>query len=277
MYPAINGWAFPDVAEPARQIELAAAAGFEGLELTVNADGALTPETPASAFRILAEQAAERGLKLPSLACALYWQFNYASRAEDDRVRARDLTMKLLDQAAAAGAGAILVVPAVVGKAGDASPQVSYADALARTVDALMELRHEAEARAVTIGIENVWNRFLLSPIEAAELIDRINSPYVQFYFDTGNVLAFGYPEDWVATLGGRIACVHAKDYDVSKAGWDGFCEIGEGSVNWTAVVAGLREGGFDGALTYEGTGEAGMVCRRLKNIIAGRPPQAVE
>jgi hexulose-6-phosphate isomerase len=118
-----------------------------------------------------------------------------------------------------------------------------------------------------------VWNRFLLSPLEAADLIDRVNSPHVGFYFDTGNVLTYGYPEDWIATLGGRIARVHIKDYDLSRPGPAGFCDLGEGSVNWPAVIQGLRDVGYAGPLTYEGGGVATDVARRMRNILAGRPP----
>lgn len=269
MYAAINAWIFPDTCLPEQQIAAATAAGFAGLELVVGADGPLRPDTPLDEFRRLADCADAARLQLVGLATGLFWQFNYASPAAADRQRARDLTLQLLDQAAAARAGAVLVVPAVVGKATAASPSVSYADALSRTVDALCELRAEAEARAVTLAIENVWNRFLLSPLEAADLIDRVNSPYVGFYLDTGNVLACGYPEDWITTLGGRIARVHAKDYDLNKPGAAGFCSLGEGSVNWPAVIRALAATGYDGPLTYEGPGDPADVCRRLMRILA--------
>ena len=172
-------------------------------------------------------------------------------------------------RAVAASAGAVLVVPAVVGRSGDARPTTAYADALLHTVDALSALRHEAEARAVVLAIENVWNRFLLSPLEAADLVDRVNSPSVGWYLDVGNVLAYGYPEDWIATLGGRIARVHAKDYDLTRPGMAGFCPLGEGHVNWPAVIHELAASGYDGPLTYEGAGEPADICRRLQKILA--------
>ncbi len=272
MFAAVNAWTFPDTLTADQQLAAAAAAGFEGLELVISTDGPLRPDTPLAEFKRLADRADALPLRLTGLATGLFWEFNYASPSEADRRRAADLTLQMLDRAAAARAGAILVVPALVGKVDDVRPQVGYADALHRTVEALSELRHAAEDRGVTIAVENVWNRFLLSPVEAADLIDRINSPGVGFYLDTGNVVAYGYPQDWIATLGGRIARVHAKDYDARKFGWDGFCPIGEGSVDWPAVVAGLRACGYEGPLTYEGGGDAGEVCRRLKNILAGRP-----
>ncbi len=273
MLVAVNAWAFAGCSSADEQLAAAAAAGFAGVELVVDAEGLLRPDTPPAELTRLARRAAELHLRLTGLATGLFWQFNYASPDKADRQRAAELTLRMLDQAAAAEAGAILVVPAVVGQAGDAQPRVSYADALHRTRDALSTLRHEAEARAVTIAIENVWNRFLLSPVEAADLIDRVNSPYVGFYLDTGNVLAYGYPEDWIATLAGRIVRVHAKDYDLSRPGPAGFCRLGAGSVNWPAVIRELTACGYDGPLTYEGHDEPADACRRLKDILAGRVP----
>jgi hexulose-6-phosphate isomerase len=219
----------------------------------------------------LARRAADGGLQIVSLATLMFWDTNYGSAEEADRRLARDLTGRMLDRAAALGAGAILVVPAVVGMAGEARMRVAYADAHHRTFDALSALRHEAESRSVTIAIENVWNRFLLSPMEMADLIDQVNSPFVGVYFDVGNVLALGYPEDWIATLGGRIARVHVKDYNLSRPGMDGFCGLGEGDINWPGVIEALRSVGYAGPLTYEGSGEPVEIHRRLSNILAGR------
>ena len=263
MYPALNAWTFSDEISPVRQLETATRAGFAGIELVVSEAGSLSPDTPAREFVGLARQATEAGLCITSLATSIFWGCNYASPDEPDRQRARDLTLRMLDRAAAAQAGAILVVPAD----GDRL-LVPYAEAMQRTHDALQMLRHEAEARGVALAIENVWNRFLLSPMEMCELIDRINSPYVGAYFDIGNVMTIGVPQDWIGLLGGRIVRVHAKDYDVRQSGRAGFCPLGEGSVDWPAVIAALRAVGYDGPLTYEGEGEPADICRRIKNIL---------
>lgn len=269
MNPALNAWTLPKDTSPEVQLRAAAEAGFTGLELVVGRDDPLRPDTPPRRFVELARTAGELGIAVTSLATGLFWDFNYSSSLPADRQRATDLTLTMLDQAAAAGAGAILVVPAVVGYAREASPQVSYGDALHRTHEALLALRHDAEARGVSIALENVWNRFLLSPVEFADLLDRVNSPSVGAYFDVGNALAFGYPEDWIHTLGRHIVRVHAKDYDLSQPGSAGFCALGEGSVNWPRVVAALRGVGYDGPLVYEGAGELADIRRRLERILA--------
>ncbi len=276
VYPAINAWTFADGTSPEEQIAAAAAAGFGGLELVVAEDGPLRWDTPVSTFAELGARAADAGLRIVSLATGFFWQCNYASAEETLRQRAADVTRRMLERAAAAGAGAILVVPAVVGAADEPRPRVAYADALHYTLEALLTLRHTAEEHAVALAVENVWNRFLLSPVEMCDLIDRANSPYVGVYFDVGNVMSYGYPQDWVATLGQRIARVHVKDYDLRRPGEAGFCPLGAGSVEWPAVIAALRAAGYDGPLTYEGPGKPAEVCRRLEAMLA-QPPMAEE
>ncbi|MCG3125270.1 MAG: D-tagatose 3-epimerase [Phycisphaerae bacterium] len=277
MFSAINGWTFPASLRPEEQISQAAAAGFGGVELTLGVDGPLTFDTPAPRWRELAAAAERCGVTIVGLASAVFFQRNYASPAEDDRRFALDATLRMLDAAAACGAGAILVVTAVVGRPEERAPRVSYADALARSIEALERLRHEAEARSVAIAIENVWNKFLLSPMEAADLVDRINSPWVGWYLDTGNLTPFGYAPDWIATLGGRITRVHVKDYDLSKPGRAGFCPLGLGSVDWPAVRGALRVCGYDGPLTYEGAGEPAVIRAQLEAIIRGEIPSQAD
>lgn len=272
MFAAINAWVFPGEMPLNEQVAAAASAGFGGIEMVVSADGPLRPDTPKSACAAIAEQASDLGIQLCGLASAAFWEINYGSREAAARRQARELTVRMLDRAADLGAGAILVVPAVVCKYDEYRMRTRYADALARTFETLASLRPEAEARKVVIAIENVWNRFLLSPVEFADLIDRVGSPDVGVYFDVGNSVAFGFPEDWIATLGSRIRRVHAKDYDVGKPGLAGFCPLGEGSVDWPLVTAALNDVGYDGPLTYEGGGDPVEICRRLGNILAGRP-----
>lgn len=278
MWPALNTAALAE-RDPAAQVALAAAAGFAGIEFTAATDGPLTPATPAASLRELSRIVTDAGLIAVGLATGLWFQTNYAAPAEAARARAYDLTRQLMDQAAAlrpgapAGRPSVLVIPAIVGRATDARPTVAYRDALNRAYDALQALAVEAEDRGVVLAVETAWNRFLLSPVEAADFCDRLNSPNVGMYVDVGNLLAYGYPEDWIRTLGRHVARVHAKDYDVHQPGRAGFCDLGAGSVAWPEVLTALRTIGYAGPLTYEGPGEPVAVARRLRNIIAGRPP----
>ncbi len=109
-----------------------------------------------------------------------------------------------------------------------------------------------AERYRVTIGIENVWNKFLLSPLEMRDFVDKIGSRYVGCYFDVGNVLLTGYPEQWIRILGERIKRVHLKDFKISIGNINGFCNLLEGDANWKEVIKALKEIKYDSYLTAE-------------------------
>src|SRR5690606_39194915 len=123
---------------------------------------------------------------------------------------AKDICKKQLELAAMLGVDAILVIPGAVGV--DFIPDsevVQYEVAYERALSAVQELSTDAKGYGVSIAIENVWNKFLLSPLELKQFIDAVNSDYVGSYFDVGNVVHSGYPEHWIQILGSRIKKVH--------------------------------------------------------------------
>ena len=220
--------------------------------------------------RRLGDEIRAAGVEVASLACGLFWQSSYASPDPADRERARQWTIAGLARAQWLGADALLVVPGLVSHFRKPTERiVGYAEAMDRTFHALRALAPEAESRGVTIAIENVWNQFLLSPVELRGLIDELNSPYVGVYLDVGNVLKFGFPEDWIETLGRRVVRVHLKDFKLEVGTLDGFCPLGDGDVNWPMVMAALRQVGYDGPLTYEGPGEPADICERMERIVS--------
>ena len=122
---------------------------------------------------------------------------------------------------------------------------------------AIAETLPEAEERGIHIAFENVWNNFLLSPVETAHWIDSFDSPMVGMYFDVGNVVRYGWPEHWIEVLGERILKIDVKEYSRKKqmdeGPWKGFgVELHEGDCDWPAVVAALRKTGYDGWFTLE-------------------------
>jgi hexulose-6-phosphate isomerase len=156
---------------------------------------------------------------------------------------------------------------------------VSYDDCWNRSTEEIKKAIPLAEKLKVKIAVENVWNNFLLSPMEAANYVDQFRSPYVGFYFDCGNILAFGWPEQWIKILGKRIAKVHIKEYSKKIADKQGKSagfgvKLTEGDVNWTAVMKALDECGYNGWTTIEQPGgdtPEGLkdLCDRLAKIQA--------
>jgi L-ribulose-5-phosphate 3-epimerase len=269
MLLSINAWTFPPGTDPRALAQAAAQAGFEAVELTMGLQGSLTTRTSEGECSQIARIFQDAGLKIASLATDLFWQCNYGDADPHVHRQAGELTQAGLDRAAWLGTDALLVVPAVVGIWNEPAPRTSYADALERTFDMLAKLREHAEDRGVHIAIENAPNRFLLSPVEMRNLIDRVNSPWVGAYFDVGNAMAVGYPQDWIDVLGRRIVRVHAKDCDLNRPGPQGSaCPLREGSANWPAVVAALQVAGYDGPLTYEGPGDPAEIARRLRRVL---------
>jgi hexulose-6-phosphate isomerase len=141
------------------------------------------------------------------------------------------------------GGTTVLVVPAVVNK------KVSYRQAYERSQANIRKLIPLAEESGVKIAIEEVWNKFLLSPVEFAKYVDEFQSPAVGAYFDVGNVVEFGYPEEWIHELGGRILKVHIKEYAKPKR-FD--YKLGEGEIDWPAVRQALVDVGYQGWITAE-------------------------
>lgn len=268
MKKGINGWTFSPQTPIAAAARQAAAAGFAALEPVMTDTGELRPDTDEPTCRALADAIRAAGIEVSAVACGMFWTSNYTARDPSLRQAAIDLTIALLDRAGWLGAPAALVIPGVVGRWDETTPRIRYDDALAAAMDALRGLSCEAERRGVVIAIENVWNRFLLSPTEMRDLIDHVNSPWVKVCLDVGNVMPFGYPQDWIAILGRRIARVHVKDFKLGHGDAGGFCPVGDGDVNWPAVLAALRQARYEGPLTYEGPGELQDISVRLDKVL---------
>ncbi|TXK74441.1 sugar phosphate isomerase/epimerase [Paenibacillus sp. N3.4] len=247
MKKGINIWSFPGDMKVADCIDLAVDAGFEGIELALNETGELSLASKESEIREYQKRASDAGIELTSLASGLYWTYSLTSSESHTRDKAKNIVKKQLEAAAILGVDTILVVPGAVGV--DFIPDseaVPYDKAYDLALEALSELAKEAQSVGVSIGIENVWNKFLLSPLELRDFIDKINSDYVGAYFDVGNVLYAGYPEHWISILDKRIKKVHFKDYRREAGGLSGFVDLLAGDVNYPVVVKALHAIGYD-------------------------------
>lgn len=253
MKKGINYWSFAPGTTAADAVSLAAAAGYRGLEFCIDADGEVALTTSEHQLAEIRQRAEDSGLELPSLASWLVWENNLVSDDAPVRSRAKDIIRKQIDVAHALGAKTVLVVPGYVG-VDFVSPSevVSYDLAYDRALQALSELAPYAEQAGVRIGVENVWNKFLLSPLEMRSFIDEINHPSVGVYFDIGNALLTGYPQHWIQILASRIFAVHVKDYRRSPGGFDSFVDLLAGDVDFPAVNDALVEIGYRGYVTAE-------------------------
>jgi len=253
MRKAINIWSFPFDWDLEKKIRIAAEAGFEGFEPDLSDDGPLGLKSTATEIREVARQIRSHGLEITSLATGLYWGANAASESARNRRSAARILRKQIETAARLGVDTILVVPGAVGA--DFIPDsevVPYDLAWNRAGELITNALPLANKLGINIGIENVWNKFLLSPLEMATFVDQFNDPLVGVYFDVGNALANGYPEQWIHILGKRIKRIHVKDYRRAVGTVDGFVDLLSGDVNWAAVAAAIREIDTNGWCTAE-------------------------
>jgi hexulose-6-phosphate isomerase len=227
----------------AARFALARSAGFEGIEMQ-------TITNSDEAAEIL-EASKKTGLRIHSVMNADHWRFPLSSA--DAAVVAQSVAgmETSLRNAALWGADAVLLVPAVV----DAT--TSYADAWTRSQRVIRErLLPLATQLGVVIAVEEVWNKFLLSPLEFARYVDAMNSPQLKAYFDVGNVVLYGFPQDWIRTLGPRIVKIHLKDFQLDRPnGRFAWKNLGEGDIDWVAVRRALAEIGYAGFVTTEVAG----------------------
>ena len=252
MKKGINIWSFPqDTVKDS--LTLAKDAGFEGVELALNGEGELSLQSTEAEIAQIRAMAEDMGLSLYSLSCGLCWDYRLSDDDAKMRQKAKDMIKKQLETAKILGADTVLVIPGAVNvEFSMPEKKVAYDVVYDRALEGLNELKAEAEALKVSIGLENVWNKFLLSPMEMRDFIDRIGSEYVGSYLDVGNTVYCGYPEDWIRILGKRIKKVHFKDYRTEAGGLHGFVDLLAGDVNYPEVVNALGEIGYDGWVSAE-------------------------
>ena len=252
---AISCWALKDCDKrPAQALYAEAKAhGFDGIELAVGASGFLTPDSDEAKCAELARTAGEEGIKISSLASGLGWQLPMSSPDPEVRDKAVDILKRCLRIGGWLGIDCVLVVPGLVSSFDATGPEhVPYDVAYENMRAAIPAAVPVAEESGVVIGIENVWNKVLLSPLEMRDFIDGFATEWVGAYLDVGNMIVSGYAEDWVRILGKRIGCVHFKDFKREVGTISGFCDLLEGDVNFPAVMASLRAVGYDGPCVAE-------------------------
>ena len=252
MKKGISIWSFP--AQSLKEsFKLAKDAGFEGVEVALAETGELSLDTTPEQLEQIKKDAAECGIELYSVASGLYWDYWLNADSEDEREKAKSIVRRQLEVAKALGCDTILVIPGTVNADFiDPNRVVDYVTTYERSLAAIRELKSYAEELQVCIGLENVWNKFLNSPVEMSDFIDKIGSDYVGSYFDVGNVLFNGYPEHWIRALGKKIKKVHFKDFRKNPGGVNAFVDLLAGDINYPEVIKALGEVGYDGWVTAE-------------------------
>ena len=235
--------------------------GFDGVELDSPNDLPLAE---------ILDARDRTGLAIPGVVNSRHWKVPLTDPDPAVRGACVDSMVTALHDAKRYGADTVLLVPGVV------NATTSYAQAYDRAVEEIRKLIPHAEETGVRIALENVWNDFLLSPLEAARFVDEFDHPLIGWYFDVGNVLRYGRPAHWIEALGHRIFKVDVKEFSLEKMNaeglWKGFdFEIGEGDCDWPAVNKALVAAGYSGWASAEVPGgdreRLATIRQRLEKI----------
>jgi len=251
----------------------AKSAGFDAIEIP--SGGEIDVNTDPAAVKRLGDAARRAGVAIASFWVSGPLSANPLNSADPAaRARGVEAVKKLIEFAGLLGAGAMLIVPGRLGSG--AKFQYGYQDTWDRVTAEMRKLVPFAEKAKVILAPENVWNKFLVSPLEMRAFIDQFKSPWVGTQFDTGNVMQFGYPQDWILTLGPRIKRMHVKDYKLSARSEQGrFVDLMEGDVDWKEVMAALVKIGYRGFVSPEighdpnDADQLNKVSRTLDKILA--------
>ena len=254
----------PSALSLAERFQLARKAGFQGVEPnTLNAPG------ESQQYK---EAATAAGIEITSIMNSDHWKYPLSDNDPEVVKKCMDGIRTSMQNAYDLNAGAVLLVPGIV------TADVRYVDAYRRSQEKIRELLPLAKELGVIIAIENVGNRFLLSPLEFARYIDEFDSPFVKAYFDIGNIVTNGYPQDWIRTIGKRLVRVHIKRFEpgVDHPKFDPADRRTQG-INWVEVSKALKEIGYTGWVTAEvkGGDEAYLkdLSARMDKFIAGESP----
>jgi len=240
----------------AQKLALAKKCGFEGIELS-------GPVQDLKIAKEMGAQARQAGVPIHSVVHG-GWEAPLSDSKPEVTAKGIAGVETSLRCAKACGADVVLLVPGVV------TETVGYAEAYERSQKNIRKLLPLAKELQVTIAVENVWNQFLLSPVEFARYVDELDSPWLRAYIDVGNMILFGFTQDWVRTVGKWIVRIHLKDFKRDGYRWTNLLD---GDVNWPQVRQALAEIGFTSYMTAElpGGDEAYLtdLAKRIDKIIA--------
>lgn len=233
-------------------------AGFQGVEMTSHLDQA----------EVLRARG-ETGLEITSVCGAKHWDKPLSHPDPKVREEGSEALRQTLRNAHAYGAGSIVLVPGVANK------EVSFDDCWKRSIEQIRLAIPLAEEFGVKISIENVWNNFITTEAQAVRYLDEINSAWVGWHFDCGNIIRYGDPIEWITALGKRINRIHVKEYSRDLAMRKGDVGAGfnvpllAGANNWTGIMKALRQAGYQSYLITEQDGSLPDLARSLDQIIA--------
>jgi hexulose-6-phosphate isomerase len=244
-------------------LSLCKEAGYEVIELSFREGGELDINMSESDIKDVAKKCADAGVEIASVIGGYRDSGNMLSLHSEERKKSARSIKRILEIGSILGTDGMLLHP------GQLTAQGLYQDAWYAFLEELKKLAPLAESYKVAICVENVWNKFLLSPKEMREFVDAVGSKWVGTYLDTANMMAYGYPEHWVRELGKRIKKVHFKDFKRSS---HSFVNLLDGDTDWALLMKEFRAVGYDTTAIHEVGGDHATLvdlAERMRKIVA--------
>ena len=190
-----------------------------------------------------------------------HWKVRLSDPDLEVREESRKGLARAMREAKGVGGTSVLLVPGRV-KGGEETHQHVWD----RSIEQIRKLLPLANELKIHILIETVWNGFCYKPEQFRDYIDAIDSPWVQAYYDIGNMQKYGPSHKWIQVLGKRTLKLDVKDWG-SK---NGFCPLGQGDVDWKKVRHELEQIDFSGWATREGNdGGVEKTAKLMNQLLA--------
>jgi len=241
--------------EMVKKLEMSRQLGFDGIECSGPAVNGLAGGVADA--KSLRAASAQTGVPVHGVVDSVHWRQRLSSPDEKARQIGRETLEAAIQLSHDIGGTSVLLVPGKV-----AGEDENHDHVWQRSIIEIRKVLPLASRLGIHVLIENVWNGFCETPEQLRDYVDEIDSPWVGVYFDIGNVRKFGPSEDWIRVLGSRIIKLDVKDWGQKN----GFCKLGEGDVNWPEVRKSLKETGFTGWSTREGSDGSLNETIRLMN-----------
>lgn len=281
----INSWSLPSTLTLEEMFKITKKYGYDTIELNMSENKPkdtmvtdlglldskyLTLDTTIDDIKKIKKLSDDYDLPISSISTSLHWEYPLNHPNKKIREKGKDIVRKMIIACHELGGDTVLVVPGIV------TETMPYDECYKLSLEAFIELAPLAEQYNIQIGIENVWNKFLLSPLEMKLFVETINHPLVGVYFDVGNILQFGYPDQWIHILNKHIFKIHVKDFDTTIGNIHGFKNLLAGDLNWPKLISALKFINYQGPLTAEispynfsGTQLAEDTANALKQIVS--------
>lgn len=209
--------------------------GFDGVE----------GSAPGMDIAGLRKACAEVGLPMHGVVYNKHWKQRLSSPNEATREASRKGLEEAIRESKAVGGSSVLLVPGKV-----SGPNETHQHVWDRSISEIRKVIPLASKLGIHVLIETVWNGFCYKPEQFRDYIDEINSPWVQAYYDIGNMQKFAPSHEWIRILGKRCLKYDVKDWGKKN----GFCPLGQGDVDWKKVREELATIEFTGWVTREGS-----------------------